>query len=488
MVFIVHRQRLYIERCALIRVGYFAGVVDQRLEFLVAPAGIVLAAFHCIAAEQRGEEVVRVAVVACPAGRHHVGLALLGPAQHFGPFHHADVDFQADLGQVGLKHLGAQLRVGVGRAAAVAGEQGQYRTLRYPGFLEQGAGLVEVAGRVLVGGVVAHQRWRIRVDADQRIAFAKQLVDVGLAVEGHVDGFAYTYVAQVFVLGVERDVTGGQGFHLGDFQLGVVLDAGDVVGLGIQRHLAFVGLELLQAHIVVAGDGEDQRIGRWLAAEVVGVGLVADLGVLDVALENERAGADRFAVEFGGLVGLEQLVAVLGGIDRGEGHGQVRQERRFRAGEGEDHGVIVGFLDALEQVLETHALEIREADAGLVVPRVVRVQLASETPQHVVGIHLAGRREVVGGVELHPFAQMEGVGQAVVADLPAFGQGRLDGSGAGLEVDQAVEHGFGRCVGGYRGGVLDDIEAFRAGLGTHHQRLGREARRSTQQDGCQGSL
>ncbi|MCY1439745.1 hypothetical protein D9M71_559950 [compost metagenome] len=128
---------------------------------------------------------------------------------------------------------------------------------------------------------------------------------MGLAVEGDIDGFAHAHIAQVLVFSVERDVAGGQCFHLGHFQFGVGLDAGDVVGLGIQRHLALVGLELLQAHVVVIGDGENQRIGWRLAAKVLRVGLVANLRVLVVALEDERAGADWFAVEVGGLVSLE---------------------------------------------------------------------------------------------------------------------------------------------------------------------------------------
>ncbi|MNN31919.1 hypothetical protein D3C81_1456250 [compost metagenome] len=138
---------------------------------------------------------------------------------------------------------------------------------------------------------------------------------MGLAVEGHVDGFAHAHVAQILVLGVQGNVTGGQGFHLSHFQLGISLDAGDVVGLGIERHLAFVSPELLQTHVVVVGDGENQRIGRWLATEVVGVGLVADLGILVIALKDERPGANRLAVEVGGLVSLEQLVAILGRVD-----------------------------------------------------------------------------------------------------------------------------------------------------------------------------
>lgn len=60
--------------------------------------------------------------------------------EHFAPFHHADVDLDPDLGQVRLHHLRAKHRVKVGRAATVAGEQGERRPFRYAGFLERGRG------------------------------------------------------------------------------------------------------------------------------------------------------------------------------------------------------------------------------------------------------------------------------------------------------------------------------------------------------------
>ncbi|MNP15744.1 hypothetical protein D3C76_1081140 [compost metagenome] len=215
------------------------------------------------------------------------------------------------------------------------------------------------------------------------------------------------------MLGIHGDVAGDQGLDFFNLEFRVLLDRRHVIGLGIERHLALVGAQFLQAHVAVDGDGEHQRIGRRLAAEIVRVGLEADLGVLVVTLEDERAGADRFAVQLGGLARLEQLVAVFGGVDRGKAHGHVAQERRFRSAEGNHHGVLVSLADRLEQFLEPHALEVRVADAGLVMPGVVRVELAIEAPQHVIGVEVTSWLEVVGGVELHPLTQMEGVGQTV---------------------------------------------------------------------------
>lgn len=113
-------------------------------------------------------------------------------------------------------------------------------------------------------------------------------------------------------------------------------------------------------------------------------------------------------------------------------------------------------------------------------------QLTLETPDHIVGVHVAGRLEVIGGVELDALAQMEGVGQAILTDVPGFGQGRNHFGGAGLEVGQAVENGFRRSIGGDCSRVLDNVEAFRAGFCANHQGFGRGANGDTQQRGGDG--
>ena len=116
----------------------------------------------------------------------------------------------------------------------------------------------------------------------------------------------------------------------------------------------------------------------------------------------------------------------------------------------------------------------------------IRVQLALEAPKHVVGIHFAGRLEIVGGVKLDAFAQMECVAQAVFADVPGFGQCRNHFGGARLEVRQPVEERLGCGVGGDCSRVQGRVEAFRTVFGTHHQGLGRDANSDTQQRGRNG--
>ncbi|MCY1373058.1 hypothetical protein D9M69_603080 [compost metagenome] len=116
----------------------------------------------------------------------------------------------------------------------------------------------------------------------------------------------------------------------------------------------------------------------------------------------------------------------------------------------------------------------------------IRVQLTLEAPDHVVGIHVAGRLEVIGGVELDAFTQMERVGQAVFADVPGVGQCRNHVGGAGLEVCQAIEDGFGHGIGGDCSRVLDHVEAFGAGFRANHQGLGRNTDSDTEQRGRDG--
>ena len=62
----------------------------------------------------------------------------------------------------------------------------------------------------------------------------------------------------------------------------------------------------------------------------------------------------------------------------------------------------------------------------------------SNAEHHVVGIEVARRLEVLGGLPLHALAQVEGVGQAVGRDGPLLGQGRHDLGAAALELDDAA--------------------------------------------------
>ncbi|MOA17190.1 hypothetical protein D3C78_1374360 [compost metagenome] len=176
---------------------------------------------------------------------------------------------------------------------------------------------------------------------------------------------------------------------------------------------------------------------------VVLVALEADLRVFLVLAEHERPGADRLLVDVGRLALLEQLLGVFGRLDRGEAHGQVLDERGIDAVEGELDGVVVELLHLGDVLVHAHVGEVRELGGVGLAERHVLVEHSIEGEQDVVGVEFAGRLEEVGGVELDPFTQVEGVGQAVIGNVPAGGQARDHSSTAALELAQAVEDSLG---------------------------------------------
>ncbi|MDT4836433.1 hypothetical protein FQZ97_701310 [compost metagenome] len=398
-------------------------------------------------------------------------LALLGALDQFAPLVDADFRVDADGLEIGLQHLRADAGVGVGRAAAGAGPDGQLEAVLVASLGQQLPGFFRVMGPGVQLVIEAQQGGRVGRHGDAGVAFAVLRTQVGAAVEGEVDGLAYPHVVQRRVAGVDADVGDEQGVQFEDVQRRVLAQGGDVGGARVDRHLAGAGLELLHAHIGIGGDGEQQPVHRRLAGPIVRVGAEAHLGILAIALEDEGAGAHRLAIEPLRCAGLEQLVGVLGGIDGGEAHGEIGEEGCLGMFQGEAYAVVALLLDALDQLPQGHGFGVGEAARGQLVPGVVRVELALEAPEHIVGSELAAGREPGGGVELHALAQLEFVDQAVVADVPAFRQARSQPGTAGGEVHQAVEDGFGGGIGRSGGGVLDDIEAFGAGFGADHQGL-----------------
>ena len=85
-----------------------------------------------------------------------------------------------------------------------------------------------------------------------------------------------------------------------------------------------------------------------------------------------------------------------------------------------------------------HVVEIVVFAAGDLVVGVVRLPLPVEREQHVVGVEIARRLEVLVGLPLDALAQMEGDRLAAVGDVPALREARDDLGGAALELGQAV--------------------------------------------------
>ena len=339
------------------RIAHLAGLAHQRLEVLVAPARLVFTRLGGGAAQVRAEEVVRVAVVAGPAKQRQVVLAGLRTLEQLAPFQGTDGQLDAGLDQVCLQHLCRQGGVGDGRRGAVANEQGDPEIFR-AGFLEQRPGAFGIVRPVLDRMVVAEQGRGIGTDRRTGRAGAEHRVEHGLLVQREVDRLAHARVVERLVLGVDGNVGGQQGIDLVHRQVRVLLQARHVLRFRVQRDLALAGTDLLHAHVGIEGNGEHQVVDRRLAGVVVRVRRVADLGVLGVALEDERPGADRLVVQLALLAGGEQLVAVLGGIDGREGHRHIAQERRFGTVEDEAHGELVDLFHRLDQLAHAHRVEV----------------------------------------------------------------------------------------------------------------------------------
>ncbi|MNF79423.1 hypothetical protein D3C84_616360 [compost metagenome] len=119
-------------------------------------------------------------------------------------------------------------------------------------------------------------------------------------VDRHVQGLTHLELVQwrvCHVVGQEAEVEPGLLEHA---QVRVFLHHLDVGRARVTADLALAGLEFLQAHGGVRGDREHQVVDfHILGFPVRLVGDVADLRVLLIALEHERAGADGFLVDVG---------------------------------------------------------------------------------------------------------------------------------------------------------------------------------------------
>jgi hypothetical protein len=202
---------------------------------------------------------------------------------------------------------------------------------------------------------------------------------------------------------------------------------------------------------------------------VVLVALETDLSIFLVFAEHEWAGADRLLVQVFGLALLEQLRGVFSRLDGGEAHGHVLDESGIDTVQGELDGVLVDFLDLGDVGVHAHVGEVRELGRIGLAKRHVLVEHAVEGEQYVVGVEGAGRLEVVGGVELDPFAQMEDIGQSIRGHVPAGRQAGDDRGAAAFELAQAVEESLCRGIEVGSGGVLTRVETRWTAFGTKNQ-------------------
>ncbi|MCY1520726.1 hypothetical protein D9M68_555130 [compost metagenome] len=393
----------------------------------------------------------------------------LGALEVLAPFVGDDLGLDAHLGPVGLEHFGHQLGVGVVRALHRHGPEGDLGAFLDAGGLEQLLGLFRVVAGVLDGLVIGPLGRRHAVHGQLAGALVHG-VDDGLLVHRHVQRLAHFELVQRLVRDVVGDVAIVEARLRRHLQVRVVLQRFQVGRTWEEGDLAFVGLELLHAHRSIGADREDQVVDlHVLGLPVILVAGETDLRVLLVTLEHEGAGADGFLVDVGGLALFEQLVGIFGGVDGGEAHGHVLDEGCIHTVEGELDGVVVDLLHPGDVGVHAHVGEVGEFGGVRLAEGVVLVEHALEGEEHVVGVEVAGRLEVIGGVELDALAQVEGVGEAIGGNVPLLGKARDHCGAAALELGQAVEDGFGGGVEIGAGGVLARIETGGAAFGAEHQ-------------------
>ncbi|MNV40525.1 hypothetical protein D3C71_1321370 [compost metagenome] len=134
-------------------------------------------------------------------------------------------------------------------------------------------------------------------------------------------------------------------------------------------------------------------------------------------LEDERARSDRLILEV-----LFLLLDRSRAADAERGHGQVLQVWSLRLVQRELYSQIINgfhFLDNAGAVRSEHRIIVIEG-ITLEFVRALRIAPALEVEDYRFGI------EVRAVMELHVRMKLEGVSQAILRDLPAIRQGRLD--------------------------------------------------------------
>ena len=442
--------RLFVQFGALGLIRGCLGLLDDGVVRFVTPFREVVAV-QCVATEQGAQPVVRVTVIAAPANQHRAVFTRFGAFDVLAPFVRDDLGLDTDLRPVGLEHLGHQLGVGVIRTLNRHRPQGDLGPFFNAGFLEQRFGFLRVVARIFDGGVIRPLSRRHGVDGQLARTLIHGIDDL-LFVHRHVQRLTYFQLghrvwrvaALDLVHDVVSDVAEVETCLVRHFQLFVRFERFKIGWAREQGDLAFAFLELLHTHRRVGGDGEDQVVDfDVFRLPVILVAGVTDVRIFLVALEHKRTGADRLLVDVLSLAFLEQLRGVFSGLNGREAHGHVLDERSVDSLERELDGVVVKFLDLIDIGIHAHVGEVRELGRVGFAERIVFVEHAVEREQHVIGIEVTRRLEVRRGVELHPVAQMESVGQDVRRNVPTGRQPWNDRSAPALELAQTVEHGLG---------------------------------------------
>jgi len=133
---------------------------------------------------------------------------------------------------------------------------------------------------------------------------------------------------------------------------------------------------------------------------------------------------------------------------------------------------VVHLVDRFHQRRHVHVVVVGVIVTGHLEPGIVLVGLPVEAEDHVVGVEVACRLEVLGGLPLHALAQVEGEAEPVLGCVPAAGEAGLDLRAAALEFDQSAVDLPRRRVEGCAGRVDRRIEVLGTAFRAIDQRFG----------------
>ena len=344
-----HYLSLFVQFNTLVVVVGSAGRLNQIFKRLIAPARVVGAVFRCGAAEQGREEVIRIPVVAGPA--HHYGLVLarFRPLQIFTPLIGNNLGLDPDFRPVGLDHFSHTASIRVVRTLYRHRPQVDGEAFFQARFFQQLFRLLRIVGVVLNVVVIAPHGRRDQVLRRLACALVNGFDDRFFV---HRVGQRLTNfdVVQRFLLGVEGEITDVQARLFQQGNVLIFLHARDVRRVRVRHHLALIFLQFGIAHGSVRGDGEDQTIDLRLGTPVAREGFIQNAGIFLVLQQLEWAGTDWIEVHFFRRASFQHVIGILFRQDGGEVHGQISEERRFRASQDELDGFIVHFLHFANQV------------------------------------------------------------------------------------------------------------------------------------------
>ncbi|PAV67252.1 hypothetical protein WR25_19514 [Diploscapter pachys] len=378
---------------ALDRVGLHPGRGHQVLDLVVVVAGHVV--LVGVVAEHEGGLLVRVEHVVGPVHHRQVVVAIDQHLPALGRVDLLQVGGDADIGQLLLYQHG-DLLVGLVAGVDHVVDLEPLGT----GLLQQftGLGRVERALRV-VGIVVQRAFWNVRVG---RFAMAEgHGFHQRLLVDRQVDGLAHLDLAQqAFLMVDEQVVLAGRRVDV-DGQALVFLQRVNAGERHEDRRVQFAGLDLEHARVVVGDRDPLHAVQADLVGfPEVGVFLQDHAVAAQPLLDLERAGGHRF-------LGVGLFADGVHGLfrqDRHVGGGQLREERHRLVLQGHHQGAVIrcfGLVDDLQG------------------------------ERRIAG----SQRRAIGELG---FANLEGVGQAVVGDFPAFGQARQQLGAAVVDAHQYV--------------------------------------------------